>query len=152
MPRFNRPSLIMAILTACLGSVQAESLYRVDAAELTGTSLFDQELLENGLVTVKPSVSDQSQGDLKVLERCLWSIGVEFSQSPVIFTPGKMICVGPDQEVLETIPSGTIEAIETSGGCSEEPCTTYRVSGGIEFTMHLNAALSFELQPRNERQ
>ncbi|WP_320826927.1 hypothetical protein [Reinekea sp.] len=149
MPRFSKLGLAMAIFITTQGLVQADSLYRVDAAELMGISLFDQELIENGLVTVKPSVSVQSQGDLRVLERCLWSIGIEFSQSAVIFTPGKMICIGPEQEVLETIPSGTIEAV---GGCSEEQCTTYRVSGGAEFTMHLDAALSFKRQPRNERQ
>jgi len=149
MPRINKPGLILASVIASMGAVQAESLYRVEALELMGTSLFEQELLENGLVTVKPSVSVQSQGDLRILERCLWSIGIEFSQPSVTFTPGKMICVGPDQEVLETIPSGTIEAM---GSCSDATCTTYRVSGGTEFTMHLDAALSFELQPRNERQ
>jgi len=148
MPHINKPGLILASVIASMGAVQAESLYRVDAVELMGTSLFDQELLENGLVTVRPWVSVQNQGDLSVLERCLWSVGIDFSRVPVIFTPGKMICVGPNQEVLETIPSGTIEAL---GRCGKDACSTYRVSGGAEFTMHLDAALDFEVQPRNER-
>ena len=148
MPRCHKPVLILAISVACLGLVQAESLYRIDAAELVGTTLFDQELLESGLVTVKPTVAADSGGDLRVLEQCLWSVGIDLSQQPVILTPGKMVCVGPAQEVLETIPSGKIES---TGTCREDNCLPFAVAGGTTFVMQLNAPLSFDLQPRNER-
>jgi hypothetical protein len=148
MPRFYKSALIVGIFIACLGPVQAESLYRIEAVELIGTALFDQELLENGLVTVKPTVSEDSSGDLRVLEQCLWSVGIDLSQQPVILTPGNMVCIGPRQEVLETIPSGKINS---KIGCSDDPCTSYAVAGGTTFTLQLDAPLSFDLQPRNER-
>ena len=59
-----------------------------------------------------------------------------------------MVCVGPAQEVLETIPSGTIES---TGTCREDNCLPFAVAGGTTFVMQLNAPLSFDLQPRNER-
>lgn len=148
MPRCHKLALILSINLACLGLVQAEGLYQIDAAELVGTTLFDQELLESGLVTVKPTVAADSGGDLRVLAQCLWSVGIDLSQQPVILTPGKMVCVGPAQEVLETIPSGTIESADD---CREASCIPYAVAGGTVFTMQLSAPLNFALQPRNER-
>jgi len=148
MPLLKNYAWAVGLLAGSIGIAQAESLYQVDTQVLSAITLYDQELFENGLVTVKPSVGADAEGDLFALDKCLWSVNVSFSSDSVIFEPGKMICVGPNQEVLETTPVG---AIEPFGECVDAACSSYQVHGDYEFKMTLSNPIALSLQPRNER-
>jgi hypothetical protein len=125
----------------------ADALYTVDSSELIASALFDQEITENTLVTVKPVASASATGDVQVLDQCLWSVGVTLESGSVTYTAGKMICVGPMQEVLESEPVGEFEEF---GQCADS-CERITVKEGEEVVLKLSEALEFNLQPRNER-
>lgn len=127
----------------------AEVLYSIESSELTGRTLFDQNLVENSVVTIKPTLSTTATGDVEVLNQCLWSVKVDFLEGGQVgFAPGKMICVGPQQEVLESTPVGTIEAF---GTCANA-CASLSVKGDVTISMSLEQPLQFSVQARNERQ
>jgi len=110
-------------------------------------TLFDQQLDETGLVTIKPTVLE-AKGDAFVMDQCLWSINVDLDADLPTFSAGKMICVGPNQEVLESVPLGEIEAF---GDCVDAKCSSLKVAGDQKVNMILADDLEFSLQPRNER-
>ena len=127
----------------------AEVLYSITSDELSGRTLFDQSLIESSVVTIKPTLSTTATGDVQVLNQCLWSVKVEFDGSgSVSYVPGKMICVGPQQEVLESIPVGSVKAF---GECTSG-CESLNVSGDMDVVMTLEQPLEFNVQARNERQ
>lgn len=149
MKAIGRASILFSVALVLMGRLGAEPLYQVDSPDLTGQTLFDQTLNETGNVTVKPLLSSTATGDVDVLNQCLWSVTVELNSSQPTLKPGKMICVGPQQEVLETVPQGSIAAF---GECTDSACTGWRVTGDSTIEMTLSAPLAFTLQPRNERQ
>jgi hypothetical protein len=128
--------------------VSAEVLYTVQSEELNATTLFDQVIQENALVAVKPKLSPSATGDIQVLNQCLWSVSIEMNNGDVAYSPGKMVCVGPNQEVLEAVPVGQIAAF---GVCTNSQCDNLDVSGNESVLMTLSEPLQFTLQPRNER-
>lgn len=140
---------IFTVCTLCSISVAAESLYQIETSAINATTLFDQTLTEPGLVAVKPQANTDAVGDVDILQQCLWSVAVDFNQSPVLFSPGKMVCIGPNQEVLESIPEGEIVPF---GQCSGLECSSYNVAGQQRVIIDLTGPLEFTLQPRNERQ
>ncbi|EAR08554.1 hypothetical protein [Reinekea blandensis] len=137
----------VSLIALLSGAAAAETLYQIESAELNGLTLFEQVLTESTAVTVKPQLSTTATGDVGVLNQCLWSVIVTPGTDPVDLKPGKMICVGPQQEVLEATPQGVIEPF---GACVDD-CTSWSVDGDVQVTMSLSAPLSFSLQPRNER-
>jgi hypothetical protein len=142
-------ALISGLLAGVSGLTAAAGLYVVETPSLVGKTLFDQQLSGHSMVTVKPSaVSDAIDSD-GVLSQCLWSVDVAFEGGSVALLPGKMICVGPEHEVLEAIPVGTIESF---GHCANAACTEYQIKGDTEIKMTLSEPLEFSIQARNERQ
>ena len=129
-------------------AANAEALYSVSTPVLSGQTLFDQQLTESGLVTIKPAVANAS-GDAAVMDQCLWSIFVNLDAGTPAFSAGKMICVGPNQEVLESMPLGEIAPF---GQCANAKCSSFDVMGNTMVKMTLSNPLEFSLQPRNERQ
>jgi len=140
--------LFALIIGAASFSVGADVLYTVNAAEIHGVTLFDQRLSESALVTIKPTVAAVNTVGADVMKQCLWSVNVDFSSDSVAFEAGKMICIGPNREVLESTPLGTIKPF---GKCADEACVNYLVKGNQAIMMELETPLSFTLQPRNER-
>lgn len=147
MKVFSRLTAGVSLTALLIGSVTAETLYQIEAGELNAVTLFSQELNEPGVITVKPQLSTTATGDVEVLNQCLWSVVVTPGSDGVDIQPGKMICVGPQQEVLETTPQGRIQPF---GECSEN-CERWSVEGDAMVSMTLTAPLAFTLQPRNER-
>lgn len=141
--------LMVTGLLLGLGQVaQAEALYAIDSDTLSATTLFEQVVQERTVVTVKPELSAMASGDVQVLNQCLWSIIIEPNAGSVRYAPGKMVCVGPQQEVLETVPQGEIAPfIDCSAACER-----IVVPGSLTVEMSLAQPLEFNLQPRNERQ
>ena len=140
-------AILCAGLMASASSFAADTLYSVQSQSLNGRVLFDQQVTDGGMITLKPSLPDGAQGDLATLAHCLWSVKVKLSNSQTEFLPGKMVCVGPKNEVLETLPVGKFEVF---GHC-ENGCNAFSVRGNDEVVMELLAPLEFTLQPRNER-
>lgn len=140
----------LAVVSAVFFSAfaSAETLYSVSAESLVGQTLFDQTLIETSLVTVKPSTANSATGDIQVLDQCLWSVNVGVEDGQLVYSAGKMICVGPNQEVLETIPVGEIEPFAQ---CKSNDCAEVFVGGNLSVQINLQAPLDFTLQPRNER-
>lgn len=141
-------ALIGCFYAGIAGFASAEGLYLVESPALEGKTLFDQQLNGESMVTVKPFVSDQASGDTDVLSQCLWSVDVILENGGASFVPGKMICVGPQQEVLEAVPVGTVAAF---GQCSNSSCTQYQVAGETVISMTLSEPIEFSVQARNER-
>ena len=140
----------MAALAMTVGTSMAfaEPLYTVETDTIHGVTLFAQQLNEPMLVTVKPQSQATEQGDVEVLNQCLWSVKIDFSAEAVSFSAGKMICIGPKQEVLEAVPVGKVEAF---GECVDVACDSYNVAAEAAVVMSLTEPLQFTLQPRNER-
>lgn len=138
---------LVAALTLSVYS-SADSEYLLDASMITASALFEQTLVESSLVAVKPEVFDISIDAQQVSAQCLWSINVELGAAQPVFSPGKMICVGPNQEVLEVIPQGEINPF---GECLDANCSQFKVGSAQSVTMALSAPLVLTLQPRNER-
>ncbi len=148
--RLLNKTLVLTLSISALSSASlADPLYTVNSPLLTATSLFEQTITETAVVALKPVVSAQATGDLDVLSQCLWSVTVTLDEGTVQYAPGKMICVGPKQEVLEATPEGTITAF---GACVTPACLSWTVKGQQSVVMELSAPLQFSLQPRNERQ
>ncbi|WP_196157706.1 hypothetical protein [Reinekea sp. G2M2-21] len=148
--RLLNKTLVLTLSLTALSSVSlADPLYTINSPFLTASSLFEQTITESAVVALKPETSAQASGDLEVLSQCLWSVTVTLDQGNVQYAPGKMICVGPKQEVLEAIPEGTITAF---GACVTPACSSWMVNGQQLVEMALSSPLQFSLQPRNERQ
>lgn len=143
---FIHKAALCAGIIVSAGTFAAETLYSVQSQSLNGRVLYDQEITDDGVVTLKPSVPVSAQGDVAVLAQCLWSVHVNISSGNAEFRPGKMVCVGPKQEVLETIPVGNFESF---GTCVDR-CRSFKATGDDEVIMDLEAPLNFTLQPRNE--
>lgn len=141
-------ALMASALLAIAGSASAESLYSIESPELVGTTLYAQSLSETGLVTVKPRVSAESIGDTEVLNQCLWSIQIVLGDGDVGYAPGKMVCIGPQQEVLESTPVGSIEPV---GQCVTANCERVNIEANTYVVMTLSEPLAFDIQARNER-
>lgn len=148
MGRFGRLAIVCGTLVITSAIASAEVLYSVESEELVATTLFDQVVQESSLVAVKPKLSPTATGDIQVLNQCLWSVSVQLTGDGVTYSPGKMVCVGPNQEVLEAIPVGEVEAF---GTCSNSQCENLEVDGNAMVQMMLAEPLQFSLQPRNER-
>lgn len=144
--------LLTGLLVSVSGMSQSESMFRIGSTEIEGVTLFDQELKSEGLVAIKPTLLESKETDVSDgsidLSRCLWSVHVNFDTQPTDFTPGKMICVGPNQEVLEALPAATIEPF---GACADSACGSYLVKGNTQVGITLNEPIELTLQPRNER-
>jgi hypothetical protein len=138
---------LCAGMVVSVATFSAEALYTVQSDSLMGTTLFDQSLSGEGMITVKPSIPASATGDLEVMSQCLWSVKVVLTDGTTHFEPGKMVCVGPKQEVLETIPHGDFDGF---GEC-DSGCEHFLVAGSSEVVLNLAEPLSFTLQPRNER-
>lgn len=140
--------LLTGSLLAVSSLTVADGLYEVQVSQLVGKTLFDQSVKGRSMVTVKPVVSESAKGDVSALNQCLWSVDIRLDGGAKEFVPGKMICVGPKQEVLEAVPVGTIEAF---GDCTNDACDQMMVKGQTDVLMSLDEPLSFSIQPRNER-
>ncbi len=143
-----RSLVVTSMLFGISGITFSDDLFTVGVEQLEAKTLFDQTLSENGLITVKPMITNEADGDVEILNQCLWSVKVDFDQGSAVFAPGKMICVGPHQEVLESIPSGTIKSF---GACTNNACDSFQVAGDITVIMTLDQPLGFNVQARNER-
>ncbi|TCS41994.1 hypothetical protein [Reinekea marinisedimentorum] len=143
-----RVALVGCFFSGLAGFASADGLYRVEAPVLEGKTLFDQQLNGTSKVTVKPHASSEASGDTDVLSQCLWSVDVQLESGNVTLVPGKMICVGPQQEVLEAIPVGTVVSF---GQCSNSACSQYQVAGNTTVSMTLSEPIEFSVQARNER-
>lgn len=146
MRKFTQTMLVLLVSVST--AISADVLYSVSASQLQGNSLYAQTLSETGSVTIKPSLSADALGDTYVLNQCLWSVFVVMETTGVSLQPGKMVCVGPEKEVLETTPVGEVT---TFGECVGQNCEQYRVGSNVAVTMSLTAPLEFKRQPRNER-
>lgn len=149
MKAVGRVVSAVTLFGAVAGQVWAEPLYQVEVSQLNAETLFEQTLTESGVVTVKPQIPTSATGDIRVLDQCLWSVKIELGQQEPVLAPGKMICVGPNQEVLETIPQGVVASF---GNCVDNSCSSWTVDGNVLVDMQLSSPLAFTLQPRNERQ
>jgi hypothetical protein len=127
----------------------AETLYSVDIPTLTANALFDQVVKDSSVVTVKPNQIASSVDNAEALSQCLWSVTVSLDAGVPSFKPGKMICIGPEQEVLEALPQGEVLPF---GQCVDDGCNEYKVSVSDVIEMTFSEPLSLNLQPRNERQ
>ena len=126
----------------------ADTVYQASVSEITAHVLFDQQIEQTGLVTVKPELFDGAAGDVQALEQCLWSVLVSLDSGQVGFSAGKMICIGPNQEVLETTPTGIIDL---QGECVDSSCNSYSILADSLVTMQVTAPIELTIQPRNER-
>ncbi|MDN3649270.1 hypothetical protein QWZ13_10130 [Reinekea marina] len=143
-------SLTAVVLGLGLCSVVAAEniVYSATVKQLNAHVLFDQTLEGSGLVTVKPDSFTQASGDVDALKQCLWSVNVNLEAEKPVFSPGKMICIGPKQEVLEAIPQGTVEM---EGQCLTDSCSQFEVAENTAVRLTFSAPLGLSLQPRNER-
>lgn len=146
MSSIHKAVLCAGVLCSAM-AYSADALYTVESPTLAGTTLFDQTLSNEGVITVKPSIPPSATGDVRVLSQCLWSVKVILVDGKSQFSPGKMVCVGPKKEVLESVPVGVIEPF----GVCEDECQKLKVLGDSRIELTLSAPLSFSLQPRNER-
>jgi hypothetical protein len=147
---FKANALILAATVSTVASLTfAEPLYTVNSPKLVANALFEQTLSESSVVTVKPLQAESDVANADVTSQCLWSVTVMLEGGIASFKPGKMICIGPQQEVLETIPQGEVVPF---GQCVDGTCEQYKVSANELVEMTLSEPLSFSLQPRNERQ
>lgn len=141
-------SALIVSLGLSVSVFAADVAYQASVKEITAHALFDQQIEQSGLVTVKPEVFSEAQGDTLALEQCLWSVLVTLESGQASFSAGKMICIGPQQEVLESIPEGEVELL---GQCADTSCSVYNVAADSLVTMTLTAPIAFNVQPRNER-
>ena len=147
MKLVTRLSRIAAPLVFCTWA-SAEPLYEVESKVLLGSTLFEQTVLPGEAITVKPKLPADAAGDLRAMDQCLWSIMVTKSGQGVEFLPGKMICIGPEREVLETVPEGKVTPFTQ---CDTNTCEQISVEGDVTVVMSLTAPIQLSLQPRNER-
>jgi hypothetical protein len=141
-------STLIVSLGLSVSVFAADVIYQTSVKEITAHSLFDQQIEQSGLVTVKPEIFSEAQGDTQALEQCLWSVLVTLDSGQANFAAGKMICIGPRQEVLEAIPVGKVNL---QGQCADNSCSVYNVTADSLVTMTLTAPIEFSVQPRNER-
>ncbi|MFQ3229285.1 hypothetical protein [Reinekea sp.] len=142
-------SALIVSLGLSVSGFAADVVYQASVKEITAHALFDQQIEQSGLITVKPEVFSEAKGDIQALEQCLWSVLVTLDAGQANFSAGKMICIGPEQEVLETIPMGEVAL---QGQCADTSCSVYNVTVDSLVTMSLTAPIEFTVQPRNERQ
>lgn len=142
-------TLLWAVaMSSAVTLAKAETLYSVDIPTLTANALFDQVVKGSSVVTVKPNQVASGVNNANAVSQCLWSVTISLESGAPSFAPGKMICIGPEQEVLETMPQGDIKPF---GQCVDNGCEEYKISASDVVEMMLTQPLSLNLQPRNER-
>jgi hypothetical protein len=143
---------ILPALAVCIGlsttALAADVAYQATVSNISAQVLFDQHIDQSGIVTVKPQSFRDAQGDVEALEQCLWSVQVQLDSGKASFSAGKMICIGPEQEVLEAIPTGVISL---DGQCSDTSCTGFDVTADAIVEMSVSAPVQLSVQARNER-
>lgn len=132
----------LSVLFAATAS--AEAPYELLVSKIESRTLYEQSIDSQGLITLKPYLFDIQAGQVDAVDQCLWSVNVDIQSGQAVFSPGKMICVGPDQEVLETVPTGTFEPF---GRCNSD-CSQFTVSADEAITVNVSEPIVLTLQPR----
>lgn len=144
----NRAMAVKLTLALSVMSVQAwaqDAILKVPTGtELMLKPLVEQVVTEPTEISVQPLLANEG---INWPEHCLLSLTISPGET-ADFTPGNMVCITAERQIIEAVPEGNIELGQCVASQTLE-CATLDVTTEQNGSLRLTAPLELQLQPRN---